>query len=233
MRSRAALALAPVGLLVVGTAAVRCRGARWGATAPEATGPLVGDDLVREPHLSSTRGITVRAPLEEVFPWLAQLGQGRGGFYSYDWLENSTGLGIHSADRIMPEHQHLEPGDRVPVAPGPPFYGFLVAEVASPTHLVLQMRLHPFTGAAIPPGATPSGWAIDATWAFRLRAVDDATTRLVSRTRVHLRLPPGLRHAYAAGLDVVEFVMERRMLLGIRERAERRPGPAPTPSMRG
>ncbi len=223
MRPRVGWALATAGLLAVGTAARRWAG-HWGATGREVTGPLPGDDLVTEPLLGSTRAVTIRAPLAEVFPWLAQLGQGRGGFYSYDWLENRTGLDIHSADRILPEHQDLEPGDRVPVAPGPAFYGFLVAEVESPTRLVLRMRIHPFTGAAIQPDESPRGWSLDATWAFSLRAVDETSTRVVSRTRVDLHLPWPLRYPYAAALEVVEFVMERRMLLGIRERAESGPG---------
>ncbi len=194
---------------------------RWGATGEECGRALPGDDVVREPDLTSTRAITIAAPPEGVFPWLAQLGQGRGGFYSYDWLENRTGLDIHSADHVIPEHQELGAGDHIPVAPGPPFYGFVVEEVAAPGVLVLRMRIHPFTGLRVEPEATPQGWLLDASWAFVLAPLHGTSTRLVTRTRAGLALPFGLKQLYGAALEVIEFVMERRMMLGIRERAER------------
>jgi hypothetical protein len=168
-----------------------------------------------------TRAITIAAPPEEVFPWLVQLGQGRGGFYSYDWLENQTGLDIHSADHILPEHQQLTSGDRIPVAPGPPFYGFTVAEVAAPDRLVLEMRIHPFTGLATPPRSAGGNWRLDASWAFVLTPAGSASTRLVTRTRVGLRLPVALALSYGLVLEALALAMERQMLLGIRERAER------------
>ncbi len=214
---RAALAAAVVAAPLVVRA--RTRAAHWGATRDEVLSPLPGDALVRDPELVTTRAITIAAPPEEVFPWLAQLGQGRGGFYSYDWLENRAGLDIRSADRILSEHQHLETGDRVPVAPGPDFYGFTVAEVAAPDRLVLRMRVHPFTGRPPQPGTAGPSWLLDASWAFELRPIGPASTRLLTRTRVDLRLPAGLALPYGLALEVLELAMERRMLLGIRDRA--------------
>jgi hypothetical protein len=211
----------------------RTRASHWGATPDEVAAALPGDPLVRDPGLVTTRAITIAAPPEAVFPWLDQLGQGRGGFYSYDWLENRTGLDIHSADRILAEHQHLHTGDRVPVAPGPDFYGFTVAEVAAPDRLVLRMRVHPFTGRPTGLQAAGSRWLLDASWAFALRPIEPASTRLLTRTRVALRLPAGLAHLYRLVLEVLELVMERRMLLGIRERAERTSGPSASPGPAG
>jgi len=89
----------------------------WGATVEEASTPLPGDDLVPEPAYVTTRTITVQAPAEAVWPWLVQLGQGRGGFYTYDRLEQMVGAGIRSADHIVPELQQLAIGDTVPLSP--------------------------------------------------------------------------------------------------------------------
>ena len=81
---------------------------RWGATDAEVARALPGDELVPDAKISSTHAITIRAAPAEVWPWLVQLGQGRGGFYSYDWIEDAMGLEIHSADRILPEYQELK-----------------------------------------------------------------------------------------------------------------------------
>jgi len=221
MRRVIGFAALPATVLVA-TCLVRARAAvqRWGATDDEVGRALPGDGLVPDPDVTLTRAITIRTPPERVFPWLAQLGQGRGGFYSYDWLENRAGLDIRSADHIVPGLQLLEPGDRIAVAPGPPSYGFVVADVAAPERLVLRMTIHPFTGMQIPPHAPARGWSLDATWAFALTPVAGASTRLVTRTRARLRLPLVLAQAYGAAFQAVELVMERRMLLGVRERAE-------------
>jgi len=197
------------------------RFSRWGAHDEEVAGVLPGDHVITDPQVCTTRAVTVRAPIESVFPWLAQIGQGRGGFYSYDWLENVKGLGIHSADRILPEVQQLAPGDRIPVAPGPAFYGFRVVDVEPPTRLVLDMRIHPLTGQPIQ-DAQSAGPSFHATWAFALAPIDRTSTRLVSRTRKKVDLPLGFGLPYLALLELVQLLMERRMLLGIRQRAEAR-----------
>lgn len=215
---RSALGSAVAGA-AVGLVVARRRLRRWGAHDEEVVAVLPGDALITEPQSCTTRAVTVRAPVESVFPWLAQIGQGRGGFYSYDWLENLRGLEIHSADRILAEHQHLAPGDRIRVAPGPTFYGFDVVDVEAPSRLVLHMRIHPFTGQPIE-ATQLSAPSFHATWAFVLKPVGRSSTRLVSRTRTEVLLPLGLGMPYRAVLELVQFLMERRMLLGIRARAE-------------
>src|SRR5271157_4609031 len=101
------------GVSAIGIAAAtyilfaRPRHLRWGASAQECDASLPGDDLIVTPDLTATRAITVRAPADQVWPWIAQLGQGRGGFYSYDFLENLAGCDIHSADRIIPGWQDI------------------------------------------------------------------------------------------------------------------------------
>ena len=96
---------------------VRPRLLRWGATEEETEEPLPGDDLIAHPHLVATRAIAIHAPSADVWPWIAQLGQGRGGFYSYDFLENLLGCHIHSADRVVPEWQQVSVGEQVKLAP--------------------------------------------------------------------------------------------------------------------
>jgi hypothetical protein len=103
-----------VGLTAVAAAGIlvaRRWQLRWGATAQESGGSLPGDDLVSDPDLVATRAISVSAVTDQVWPWIAQLGQGRGGFYSYELLENLAGCDIHSADQIVPGWQDVEVGD--------------------------------------------------------------------------------------------------------------------------
>jgi len=170
---------------------------RWGGGVTHA---LPGDDLVPEPRYVATRSVVIAAPPAAVWPWLVQIGQGRGGFYSYDWIENLIGLDIHSSDHILEEHQRPRVGDRVALASDGS--GLDVALAEPGRSLVLRE----------PDG----GW----TWAFTLNSTD-GTTRLVARNRwTTAGGPPGFR-LYMALIDPAAFVMERKMLLGIKERAER------------
>src|SRR5919108_5912683 len=121
-RTRAAGLLRP--LVALGDAAlalyllvVRPWMLRWGATDEDLRQPLPGDDLVPNPLTTSTRAITVNAPVEAVWPWLAQIGQDRGGMYSYEWLENLAGCQMRNADRIHPEWQHRAIGEVVKLHP--------------------------------------------------------------------------------------------------------------------
>ncbi len=207
MKRRAAAA----GAAVIGSAAayilvVRPWQLRWGATDEELGATLAGDDLIADPDLMATRAITVRAVAAQVWPWIAQLGQGRGGFYSYDALENLVGCDIHSADRVMPEWQGLEVGDQVKLHPE---VGLGVAMVEPGRALVLR--------GGVPMGAVSPPY--DFTWAFVLRERPDGTTRLLVRERYAYtrRWAPLL----VEPVEAVSFVMTQRMLRGIRDRAER------------
>jgi hypothetical protein len=118
----------------------RPRMLRWGATAEEATEPLPGDDRTPHPRVQSTRAVTIDAPPEQVWPWLLQMGIGRAGFYSHDWVERLIARaryveGKHSATRIHPEIPPLQPGGTVPMGAG----AFApVSEVEPYRHLVAQ-----------------------------------------------------------------------------------------------
>ena len=191
---------------VASIALLRSRYLRSGATHEEVHSVLPGDDFVPHADVTATRATTVRAVAAEVWPWIAQLGQGRGGFYSYDRLENLIGCQIHSADRIVPEWQAIDVGAEVKLHP----------EVALTAAVVEPGRTLVLRGG-VEIGRTPPPY--DSTWAFVLRDAPGGRTRLVVRER----------YAYSrwwASLIVeptqlISFIMSRRMLRGIKERAER------------
>lgn len=198
--------------------AVRPRMLRWGANAQEAAGPLPGDEFVPAPRMQSTRAVTIAASAPRVWPWLVQLGAGRGGMYSYDALENAAGLGMHSADRILPEFQHLDVGDVIPLSPDG---GIPVRRLEADAVLGLGGTMDPRSGKIAPSGALVTGPRLDLGWTFVLQPVDAHTTRLLSRTRYDYS-PVALGLVLRPLLEPLQFLMERRMLLGIRSRAEGR-----------
>ncbi|WP_099025861.1 SRPBCC family protein [Mycolicibacterium palauense] len=178
------------------------------ATRAERTAALPGDELIGAPIVSLTHAVTLAAPPDRVWQWLAQMGAGRAGWYSYDRLDNA---GVPSAERIIPELARLRVGDVMPALPGATD-AFVVAAVDEPRHLVLGV---------------PGPYGHRASWAFVLRPVP-AGTRLLVRARVGrllLNLPlvgtvtvPGpLAHAVAVP---VHGIMQRRQLLGLRRRIE-------------
>jgi hypothetical protein len=184
----------------------RRRQLRWGATDAELAADLPGDSLLPRADLSATRAITIAAPAVDVWPWIAQMGQGRGGLYSYDALENLVGCDIHSADRIVDEWQHVTVGDPFRLHPA----AVLQVAVVDPGHaLVVQ--------GGVPMGDAPAPYAF--TWAFVLAERADGSTRLVVRERY------GYTRWWARLLvepvEVVSFAMSRKMLHGIRDRAQR------------
>jgi hypothetical protein len=198
---------------VAGTAGFRALHARrnWGATPEETSRTLPGDELVPEPAEQTTLAVTVDAAPEEIWAWLVQMGHGRGGMYSYDWLENLIGLDIHTTDEIREEWQHLAVGDRVVVVPEgygpmPAGYAFRVAVVDPPRALVLRQAPpeHPWDGV----------------WSFHVLPVGDGRCRLLARSRTATQPQLGMRIATRIG-EPVTLVMTRRMLHGIKEHAER------------
>jgi hypothetical protein len=200
-----------LGALVASPLARR-RYNRWGATAREVAAAMPGDDLVPRSRLGYTRAITIRAEAEDVWPWLVQIGQGRGGLYSYDGLENLVGCRIRSAERLLPEHQRLAVGDLVRLGPeGYPC--FRVHRVDPPTTLVL-VGADPRPPHATPGPGSPAGIA---TWQWTLRPAGPGRTRVVVRQRLSY---PDAQHVLWRVVEPVAFVMERRMLHGIRRRAE-------------
>jgi hypothetical protein len=182
---------------------------RWGSTPDEVVCSLPGDDLVPAPQISYTRAITIHAPAAAIWPWLVQMGQGRGGLYSYDGLENLIGCDIHSADRILPEFQELKPGDHVLFGPAEKkFPGQVVLEV-EPGRSILMCALDPVTRQPVK----------TATWVFFLDEIADGATRLLVRGSNGYE-PTTANHILWHTVESLNFVMERKMLLGIKARAE-------------
>jgi len=172
----------------------------WGARPGEVSMKLPGDELLADAGLVSTRAITIDAPPAAIWPWLVQMGSGRGGAYTYDWIENLLGLHMHSARQVLPQFQDLEVGDELPLGPGRPV---MRVEVCDPER-TLAIRF------------ADGNWV----WIFALVA-ENGQTRLISRNRIDAR--GGLLPVRLFNLLVMEpgsLVMERKMLLGIKQRAE-------------
>jgi hypothetical protein len=172
----------------------------WGARGDEAAAKLPGDELLPDAGLVTTRAVTVNAPPEAVWPWLVQMGSGRGGAYTYDWIENLLGLNMHSAGQILPQYQHLEAGDELPMGPGRP--GMTVEVLDPPRTLAVRVA--------------DQNWV----WIFAL-VPDGESTRLISRNRIATSALPRVgRLFYTVFMEPGSLVMERKMLLGIKQRAE-------------
>ncbi|MBV9091890.1 MAG: hypothetical protein JO044_18595 [Mycobacteriaceae bacterium] len=196
-------------VLAMGTEALYKRVVRpwmytWGAYPDEVHAALPGDELVTATTPRSTRGVTIEAPVEAVWPWLAQIGEDRGGFYSYDWLERSVGAETHDTNTIHPEWQELQVGDPVwLVRRYGPMARQVVAAVAPKSHLVL-MSEPDFDRLS-------RGERARGSWAFYL-VPEGPRTRLLAR---------GSGGAVGvATFDIPQFVMEQKMLRGIRDRAQ-------------
>jgi hypothetical protein len=184
----------PAALAAVAGAAAYARFARpwilhWGAAPGEGMRPLPGSKAPPGP----VRAVTIDAPVETVWPWLAQIGQDRGGFYSYEWLENLAGCRMQNADRIHSEWQHRDLGDTV--------------------------RLHPAYGLPVAYFEPNRAIELERWGSFEVQPTNGGQgTRLIARNRASRGLAEVL---YTMLLEVPHFVMERKMLLGIKARAER------------
>jgi hypothetical protein len=169
----------------------------WGATVEEAECGLPGDDLLEDADGISTRAIDIDAPASAVWPWIVQMGPSpRGGAYTYDWIENMLGLNMRSADRVLPEFQHPEIGDTIGFGSN-------------------RMQLRRFEPDHVLAWRSEDGnWV----WTFVLTEVH-GNTRLLSRNR--FRLPTLIGRIGMLPMELGSLVMERKMLRGIKERAER------------
>jgi hypothetical protein len=203
-RTWLAALMAVVGGVALYRGRVRSWMCGWGARADEVAAVLPGDEFVRSDARRTTRAVTIDAPADAVWPWLAQIGEDRGGFYSYSLLERAVGARIHNADTIHPEWQKLRVGDTIWLARLYGDRGRQVVAVAKPkSHLVL-MSAADF--ARVQRGEKASG-----VWSFHLR-------QGVGGTRLLARGSGGA--VGLAAFDLPHFVMEQKMLRGIRDRAE-------------
>ena len=174
---------------------------RWGTTPSDLSRVMAGDDLIGDSTYSGTMAVIVNARPDDIWPWLVQMGYQRGGLYSYDWLDRLFGfLDRPSATCILPEFQHLAVGDEIPLGRGP---AWPVAVMEARRALVLDMR---------------NMGGIDWVWQFGLYPIDEKRTRLVSRSRVRSRTV--WAWLLTSAIEPAGFSMTRRMLLGLKQRAE-------------
>ncbi len=202
MFKKIGIGLAAMGAAATATGAylrfIRPWQLRWGATDEEVGRAMPGDDVVKSPTFNATRAVTIQARPEEIWPWLVQIGIKRAGWYSYDWLDN---LGHHSAERIIPEWQHLAVGDLIPISPDGKAGQWVKA-------------------------FEPNLWMLwwdnkgDVTWYWGLYPQGDSQTRLITRVRMHYRwLSPAI--LFSLLVEFTDIVMMRKCLRGIKQRAER------------
>jgi len=173
----------------------------WGATEAETKRPMLGDDEVKRPQSVSTNAVFIRARAADIWPWLIQMGYRRGGMYSYDRIDRLLGiLDRPSANRIIPEFQHLEVGDVIPMGKPPSW----PVKAIEPNKSILIVIREP---------------GVEVTWCFMLDEIDDKQSRLVLRVRSRLAMTPLL----LLSLPIMypgQYLMIRKMLLGIKQRAE-------------
>ena len=179
---------------------------RWGATNAEVARAMPGDDVVKFPTFNATRGVTIQTRPEEIWPWLLQIGVTRAGWYSYDLFDN---LGKPSAERIIPELQHVAVGDVIPMSPDGK----------------QGLRVKDFEA---------NQWMLwwdnkgDSTWYWGLYPQDDSQTRLITRVRMHYRwLKPSI--LFSLLVEFTDIAMMRKCMLGIKQRAERASSQTPEP----
>ena len=170
---------------------------RWGATIEEVERAMPGDDVVKFPTFNATRGVTIQVRPEEIWPWLLQIGITRAGWYSYDWLDN---LGKASAQRIMPELQHMAVGDLIPISPDGK-QGLYVKDFEANRYMLWWDKKG------------------EVTWYWGLYPQDDSQTRLITRVREHYRwLSPTI--LFSLLVEFTDIVMMRKCMLSIKQRAE-------------
>lgn len=185
----------------------------WGTTREELERVMPGDALISNPTDTSTGAVTVAAPPEDIWPWLLQMGTGRGGFYSYDWLDRLFGfLDRPSATRVLPEFQQLAVGDKIPWGRDE-----LTVSILEP-HRALALSLD----------AHGMEWV----WQFGLYPVDDQCTRLVDRGIERVPNTPIWWLAMRI-MEPAAFIMTRRFMLGVKERAEALRASAPSTNASG
>jgi hypothetical protein len=177
--------------------------ARWGTSPDDLTRVMTGDPFILNPTHSATHAVTIDAPPDDIWPWLVQMGYRRGGLYSYDWLDRLFGiLDRPSANRVFPEFQHLEVGDKILLGPGEK-QKLTVAALEPYRALVLSYKEYGFE------------WV----WQFGLYPLENNQTRLATRGAERFSNTVGA-WLFMRVMEPAAFVMTRRMLLGVKQRAE-------------
>jgi hypothetical protein len=190
---------------------------KWGSTAEELQRELPGDELVKYVKGWYQHAITINATPADVWPWIIQLGQNKGGFYSYELLENIVGSKIHNADNIIPEFQDTVIGDSVAMTPKAAPY--IVVTIEPQRTFVLQLRVNLQTQETIDNTQSLPDKYQDSSWLFFLEETTERTTRLISRSRNNWNKSRTNTFIYGI-FGVISQTMDRKMLKGIKKRAE-------------
>ena len=206
---------ATAGLIGGGYAGLQWLGRTYVATREERRRAMPGDDLCVDPQATTTHAVTIDAPREYVWPWLVQMGWGRGQWYTARWVDKLLFPGNGpSADHLIREWQDLRVGDRVLDGAPDKHCAFVVTLLEPRRHLVLRSREH------LPPEWSQKyGASIDWSWAFTLDELAPDKTRFIFRSRLHLK-PAWVEAFYLAVIVPADFVMSRQMLRGVKARAE-------------
>lgn len=190
---------------------LRQRRQHWGLSVEEAARAYPGDELLPEPDWDWTHAVEVAARAEEVWPWLSQVGSNKGGFYSYQWLENVAGCNLRNAETVHPEWE-VHTGEELRLHPNMP--GLLVTDVEPGHHFVAY-------AAPDPHGKAQGRSWVAASWLFFVEPLGPTRCRVISRYRAAYSDDLATRLSFGSTLlEPVGFAMDRRMLLGIKERAE-------------
>ena len=213
VRKLAAVIVAAIAVFALFFSVVRPLYLRWGATDAELATVFPGEEIFPVAGSRSVRGVTVGAPADEVWPWVAQIGQDRGGFYSYEVLEDLVGCEMPRATRVMPEHQAWREGDQMWMYPKQKLGG------AGGARLVAHEpgRILMFASRAL--GATVDQPEAGV-WGFVVQALDGGRSRLLAVSRSAPEASPIAAAFGRAVFEPAHYVMERRMLLNLRTLAE-------------
>jgi hypothetical protein len=205
-----------IGFTVLLSPLLRAWYSHWGMSPADSRQPLPGDEYVPRPKSEISGAIDIQAPPESIWPWFVQLGCQRGGWYSYDLLDNG---GQPSATRIIPEYQHLAVGDIIKAVPNGAF-GFPVAAFEPNRYLVMAGTMDTRTGQPADPVHPPLEF-FSGDQAFYLAPLNSGATRLVFRMRTDWNSKPLLNFIYKGFLEPISFIMARKTLFNIKKRVEK------------
>jgi hypothetical protein len=191
---------------------------KWGSTEEELSRELPGDELVKEVKGWYNHAITINTASANVWPWIMQLGQNKGGFYSYELLENIVGCNIHNADEIVADFQNTVVGDRVAMSPkGAPY---IVTAIDQGRTFVLRLRVNLQTQETVDIAKPLPPKYQDSSWLLFLDETDKGTTRLITRSRNDWN-QSRINTFFYGIFGVISMVMDRKMIKGIKKRAEK------------
>ncbi|MDH3652069.1 MAG: hypothetical protein OEQ53_20450 [Saprospiraceae bacterium] len=190
---------------------------RWGLSKKETERTFPGDELVAEPKSQFTHAVDIDAPTEYVWPWISQIGQGRGGFYSYEALENIVGSNISNSDKVLPAFQNPQIGDLISFGP----HDAYPLVICKPGEAMAIENWYDLDTKQVydPKLSSPENY-LHLTWLWYVESVDTNRTRFISRNRLTYNSSVKARLMFGPITEPIVFAMDRKMCLGIKRRAE-------------